>query len=232
MCFCASEFSFLSVKLTRYLPHLSDTHTHNGYHTKPRGNKPCIQFCYRPEGVALSLSPSWLYTTTGTSKKLVGIVHKITTLFLAVFVDIAAWLTCCHGRSWPDLAGRTCPPRVGFRNGRLARHSHGRPWNFFYLNLIFDFYPKFDFSQIPCYNLHVRAIYMPNCAVRAIHANPTLTYISLPYQLYKGPIRQHAMLPYNLPLQRRPTQMATNRLHLDFTLNGTDERRNFVDQYV
>ena len=26
--------------------------------------------------------------------------------------------------------------------------------------------------------------------------------------------------------------MATNRLHLDFTLNGTDERRNFVDQYV
>ena len=73
---------------------------------------------------------------------------------------------------------------------------------------------------------------MPNCAIRAIHVNPLiLAYI--PYhQLYKGPIRQHAMLPYNLPLQRRPTQMATNRLHLDFTLNGTDERRNFVDQYV
>ena len=26
--------------------------------------------------------------------------------------------------------------------------------------------------------------------------------------------------------------MATNRLHLDFTLNGTNERRDFVDQYV
>lgn len=26
--------------------------------------------------------------------------------------------------------------------------------------------------------------------------------------------------------------MATNRLHLDFTLNGTNERRDFVDQYI
>ena len=26
--------------------------------------------------------------------------------------------------------------------------------------------------------------------------------------------------------------MAQNRLHLDFTLNGTNERRDFVDHYV